>query len=126
MIPPDYTDVSQESPREAIANVCDQMLLWCDPDVSLNNLTTATLRGWRERLRRAVQTLDAEQSPPEGPWRAVSHPARESGEMVHWIERPRNGKIRVLYFDSESEAVAVRDALNRLGAVPPAEQDTPQ
>lgn len=76
MIPPDYTDVSQESPRECCANLAmvfrdlGAQGLW----VRVSDFPGAPVREefatdqrfleWASRLERATKALDAEKSPP--------------------------------------------------------------
>lgn len=74
---------------------------------------------WADRLERAVQKLDAAQSPPEGPWRFVGQ-VTEGGDWHIEHELTHD----CMSFWRERDAHTVADALNRV-AVPPTEQDTP-
>lgn len=54
---------------------------------------------------------------PEGPW-LVTHWLPENGLMEEWVvSMPSSATVRGRYrFASEAEAIAVRDALNRVAA----------
>lgn len=121
----DYTQVGEESPREACANLA---MTFRDFTVAFDGSQLLTpilihpthFRNWASRLERAVQQLDAAQSPPEGPWRFVGQ-VTEGGDWHIEHELTHD----CMSFWCERDAHAVADALNRV-AVPPAEQDTPQ
>ena len=59
----DYTDVSQESPREACANLCHELRALSDPSGgAYTSVAKTTLATWASRLERAVRRMDEEKA----------------------------------------------------------------
>ena len=59
----DYTQVGEESPREACANLCHELRALSDPSGgAYTSVAKTTLATWASRLERAVAKLDAEQA----------------------------------------------------------------
>lgn len=127
MIPPDHS-VEAEGPRDICANLAQIFqgyAVYSRAEMAQSYPHPYHFGEWAARLRLAVRQLDAEQSPPEGPWGIVGTP--DAPGICYVTDSPLIARLGPLI---EAEAIAVRDALNRLGAVsptaPPAEQDAPQ
>lgn len=114
--PPDVTA------RDACANLCMELRgaaneIESEPDTMIS---PTELRLWASRLERAVVALDAEKAPPEGPWRVKEYPVMsKSSPMDGWWQVLRGGMHTGHpqpsgSFETYDDAVAVRDALNRV------------
>lgn len=100
-----------ETPKDICVSLRETFLEIAGRDSHFPIIDRTEFSRWASRLERACQRLDAEKSPPEGPWRLQKGASGGPGFYVMRDSEtgwPTSATVELW----EREAIAVRDALN--------------